>query len=139
MAIPQEHLRRDTVRNGRLSFLSGVMQQRAHPAGRFPEVASSTRVIAEGAMSQSNQHFYRGFRFLRRETNTGLEALRAKYEVRLIETRHAIDQDGWVTTESGRMISRQAGLPLDEIPAGENRSIDHLPRVSRQIFRTARL
>jgi hypothetical protein len=62
----------------------------------------------------AEQQFYLSFRFLDYETNNALQALRAQYEVRLLEIRNAVDRDGWLVTESG------SKLPLDE----ENRLAD---------------
>ena len=64
-------------------------------------------------MAKADKNFYCHFRFLSREANSALQTLRAQYEVRLIETRHAVVHDGWVWTESGgHMISHAAQIRL---------------------------
>jgi hypothetical protein len=66
-------------------------------------------------MSQGDEQFGCSFRFLSHEANSALQALRAKYEVSLLETRHAIVHDGWVTTEAGHMISHAAQIRLVDV------------------------
>jgi hypothetical protein len=61
-------------------------------------------------------HFYCGFRFLSQETNSALQALRAGYEVRLIETRRTMEKTGWVITPSaGRVISHAAQMAFVDL------------------------
>lgn len=66
-------------------------------------------------MAQGDENFDCSFRFLSHEANSRLLALRAQYEVRLIETRHAIERNGWAMTESGRVISHAAQIRLVDV------------------------
>src|SRR5262245_7821978 len=66
-------------------------------------------------MHKPVQRFHCNFRFLSHEANNRLETLRAQYEVRLIETRHGIERDGWIMTASGSVISHPAQIRLVEL------------------------
>jgi hypothetical protein len=92
---------------------SGVMHRakaEALPSGGLFNVGNRGR-----AMAQDDENFNCGFRFLSHEETSALQDLRAQYEVRLIETRHAVERDGWVPAGLGRVISRAAQTRLADV------------------------